>query len=383
MAPTEHDRYAELEARFQGVMDAAVDAIIVIDADAHIETFSAAAERIFGYRAEEVLGRNVAMLMPDPDASRHDGYVQRYLAGGPPQIIGRGREVVGRRKDGSTFPMDLAVGEMRGQRTRRFVGIIRDITRRREIEQALAAREAESREARERLTQVARVATLGEMASAIAHEINQPLTAISTYAQACRRMRERGLDEPGLIDETLGMITEQALRAGDVVRRIRGFVSHRESARERHDLNAVLATVLTLGAIDADSHRVAIVTEFAADLPPVLVDPVQIQQVCLNLIRNAVDAMDGLPEAARVLTITTCADDEAVEACFVDRGPGLAADLRAHLFQPFHTTKAEGMGMGLSISNSLVAAHGGELTYADAPTGGAVFTMRLPLAPPV
>lgn len=383
MAPNEHTRYAELEARFQGVMDAAVDAIIVIDADAHIETFSAAAERIFGYRAEEVLGRNVAMLMPDPDASRHDRYVQRYLAGGPPQIIGRGREVVGRRKDGSTFPMDLAVGEMRGQRTRRFVGIIRDITRRRDTELALAAREAESREARERLTQVARVATLGEMASAIAHEINQPLTAISTYAQACRRMRERGLDEPGLIDETLGMITEQALRAGDVVRRIRGFVSHRESARERHDLNAVLATVLTLGAIDADSHRVAIVTDFAADLPQVLVDPVQIQQVCLNLIRNAVDAMGGLPEAARVLTITTRADDEAVEACFADRGPGLAAELRAHLFQPFHTTKAEGMGMGLSISNSLVAAHGGELSYADAPAGGAVFTMRLPLAPPV
>ena len=375
-------RYAELEARFQGVMDAAVDAIIVIDEAARIETFSAAAERIFGYRADEVLGRNVAMLMPEPDASRHDVYVQRYLAGGPPQIIGRGREVIGRRKDGTTFPMDLAVGEVRGQRTRRFVGIIRDITRRRNIERALAAREAESREARERLTQVARVATLGEMASAIAHEINQPLTAISTYAQACRRMRERGLDEPGLVDETLGMIAEQALRAGDVVRRIRGFVSHRDSGRERHDLNEVLATVLKLGAIDADAHRVTIVTDFVPDLPQVLVDPVQIQQVCLNLIRNAVDAMLELPESARVLSIATRADGAAVEARFVDRGPGLALVVRAHLFQPFHTTKAEGMGMGLSISNSLVAAHGGALTYADAPGGGAAFTMRLPPAPP-
>lgn len=491
--------YAELEARYQGVIEAAVDAIVIIDADGTIETFNPAAERIFGYRAEEVLGRSVNVLMPEPDATRHDGYMRHYMGGGPPQIIGRGREVVGRRKNGQTFPMDLAVGEIKGQRRRRFVGTLRDISRRRLVEQALAAREEElrlifdnapigiftgalngrftkvnpalcalvdyaaedllrmsmadltleedrerlkqavldlveglraeascplrwlgrggeelavtlqavlarsasgaafligqvvdrtaqlrsereSRDARERLAHVGRVTTLGEMASAIAHEINQPLTAISAYAQASRRLLGQGEPDLALLGETLEAIAAQALRAGDVVRRIRGFVSNREGGRQQAGLNEILASVLELAAIDAHSNRVTITTRLGSHLPAVLVDPVQLQQVCLNLIRNAIDAMLELPESERQLDIESGATDGRVWARFVDRGPGVAPTMRERLFQPFQTTKTEGMGMGLSISNSIIAAHGGSLHYADAPTGGAVFTISLPAA---
>ncbi|MCC6710720.1 MAG: PAS domain S-box protein [Gammaproteobacteria bacterium] len=492
-------RFDQINARFRGVIDAAVDGIVLIDENGVIETFNPAAERIFGYQAQEVIGRNVSTLMPEPDSSRHDGYIKRYLAGGSPRIIGIGREVVGRRRNGQLFPMELAVGELHDLEPRHFVGMVRDISQRRAMEQALAAREQElrlmfdgapigmftagldgsfnevnpalvrmlgysapdllqmrcldltleadrgalerayrglvsgmrssfnrqlrwlrsdgevvsvelhaavaggsmsagfiigqvidhservrseleSREARERLAHVGRVTTLGEMASAIAHEINQPLTAISSYAQACIRLMNQGSADQQLLLETLQAIAAQALRAGDVVRRIRGFVGHRDSDRESVALNDVIASVLELAAIDAAANQAQISTELAPDLPAVLVDPVQIQQVCLNLIRNAIDEMMDLPEPSRLLHIETRLGEEGVEAVFTDVGPGVAAAMRERLFQPFQTTKVEGMGMGLSISHSIISAHGGSLRYSDAPQGGARFTITLPVA---
>jgi len=491
--------FDEINARFRGVIDAAVDGIILIDERGVIETFNPAAERIFGWTAAEVIGQNVSTLMPEPDASRHDGYIKRYLSGGPAQIIGIGREVVGRRRNGQLFPLELAVGQLQHLKPRRFVGMVRDISQRRAMEQALAAREQElrlmfdgapigmftagldglfnevnpalvkllgysgsellkircadlthdgdrallerayrglvsgtrssfncrvrwlrndgevlsvelhaavaggsmsagfiigqvidhseqvrseleSREARERLAHVGRVTTLGEMASAIAHEINQPLTAISSYAQVCIRLMNQGSADQQLLLESLQAIAAQALRAGDVVRRIRGFVSHRDGGREAVALNEVIASVLELAAIDASANQAQITTSLAAELPPVLVDPVQIQQVCLNLIRNAIDAMMELPERERVLLIETRLGEEGVEAVFTDRGPGVAAAMRERLFQPFQTTKVEGMGMGLSISFSIVSAHGGSLRYFDAPPAGARFIITLPVA---
>jgi two-component system sensor kinase FixL len=242
--------------------------------------------------------------------------------------------------------------------------------------------ELESREAREKLAHVGRVTTLGEMASAIAHEINQPLTAISSYSQACIRLMNQGNADQQLILESLQAIAAQALRAGDVVRRIRGFVGHRDGGRESVDLNEVIASVLELAAIDASANQAQITVELAAGLPQVLVDPVQIQQVCLNLIRNAIDAMMELPERERVLLIETRLGEEGVEAVFTDRGPGVDAAMRERLFQPFQTTKVEGMGMGLSISYSIVTTHGGSLRYSAAPHGGARFTIVLPEALP-
>ncbi|MCB1750058.1 MAG: PAS domain S-box protein [Gammaproteobacteria bacterium] len=493
----ERDGYADLSARYAAVIEATVDAIVIIDQHGVIETFNPAAERIFGYRAEEVVGRNVSCLMPQAEAARHDGYIAHYLATGEAHIIGIGREVVGRRRSGEEFPLELAVGELDHLEPRRFVGTLRDISARRALETALAARERElsmlldhapigifsaamsgrfirvnpalcamvgyrpaqlgqlavsdltfeadrdrlreaylavcegqheecrcdlrwvradgmvvhvslhavsvagepdviigqvvdrseqvrsereSREAGERLAHVGRVTTLGEMASAIAHEINQPLTAISAYAQACRRLLAQPAPDLELVGETLESIGGQALRAGDVVRRIRGFVSNRDSARAACDLNAVVQAALEFADFDLRSHQVEAKTAFADDLPQVMVDPIQIQQVCLNLVRNAIDAMDALPVAERRLLLRTLATDEGVVLRCIDSGPGVDPEIRDRLFQPFQTTKAEGMGMGLSISASIVAAHGGSLSYADDQQEGACFVMKLPAA---
>ncbi|MEQ8232965.1 MAG: PAS domain S-box protein [Gammaproteobacteria bacterium] len=486
-----------LEARYQGVIEATVDGVIIIDEAGRIETFNSAAERIFGYRADEVLGQNVAILMPKPDATQHDAYMQRYLAGGEPRIIGIGRQVLGRRKSGEVFPLELGVGEIDDLTPRRFIGTVRDITRRRQLEDALAAREQElsqlldhapigifaaassgrivqvnpafcaltgyedaallnttvsdltvpedrnylreayvdvfegitpacqcrlrwthrdggiihvelhvatvasgtplvigqvldrteqvrsereSREVSARLAHAGRVSTLGEMASAIAHEINQPLTAISAFAQATRRILERGEPDVAMLRETLESIGAQALRAGDVVRRIRGFVSNRDSARTAADLNDIVAGALEFADFDLRAHEVSVLTRYAPGLPPVVVDPLQIQQVCLNLVRNAIDAMDAQAPATRRLEIITSGGNNGVVLRCTDSGPGVPADMRSRLFQPFQTTKAEGMGMGLSISASIVAAHGGRLRYADDAADGACFVMELPAA---
>jgi two-component system sensor kinase FixL len=489
----------EVLALYRGVIDAAVDGIIIIDGTGTIETFNAAAEHIFEWPADAVVGRNVSILMPDPDASRHNGYIANYLAGNPAQIIGIGREVWGRRQSGETFPMELAVGEIPTLAPRRFVGIVRDISARRAMQAQLTAREAElrllfenapigmfscrrdgcfatvnpalvqllgrapdellgtscatlcrideqarfalylaaltegedavainlhwrradgaelsielratavgefdagdiiigqvidhservrlereSRDTRERLAHVGRVTTLGEMASAIAHEINQPLAAITAAAHAAERWLTQPADNFELVSESLQMVTSQALRAADVVRRIRAFVSHHDSARARVDLNDIVTGVLELAAIDAGAHAITVTTVLAPTLPAVLIDAVQIQQVCLNLIRNAVDAMVGQAPTRRRLTITTRRAGDEVCALFSDCGPGVAPDMRERLFQPFQTTKTDGMGMGLSLSQSLVAAHGGSLRYESNVEGGATFVIALPAVP--
>ena len=221
----------------------------------------------------------------------------------------------------------------------------------------------ESREARERLAQVGRVTTLGEMASAIAHEINQPLTAISAYAQASRRLLERDAPDLPMLKETLSSINAQALRAGDVVRRIRGFVAHRGSGRSTGDLNEIVRAALEFSEFELRDNEVAVHTDLASPLPQMTLDTVQLQQVCLNFIRNAIDAMSDCPVADRTLLLRTVPTESHVRLSCTDSGPGVSDEMRERLFEPFQTSKADGMGMGLSISATIVRAHGGELRY--------------------
>ena len=229
----------------RALLDAAVDAIVVIDAAGHIESFNRAAEKLFGFTAAEALGRNVSMLMPEPDRSAHDGYLKRYLATGEARIIGIGRMVQAQRRDGTLFPASLSVGRVAGVEPPRFVGFIHDLT-------AQVAAETEVIQARERLTHVARLSTMGEMAAGLAHEINQPLAAIATYAQACQHLLSQ--DAAGNTDEirdSLAQINRQALRAGEVIRRLRTFVSNREVRRERVDCNRLLEDLATLDTSQA------------------------------------------------------------------------------------------------------------------------------------
>ena len=372
------------ESRFNALLDAAVDAIILIDVRGCITRFNPAAERMFGYREDEVVGHNVSMLMPEPYRSQHDGYIGRYAATGERRIIGIGREVAAQRKDGSTFPIDLSVGEFdaaavpAGQRRRAgdaqdehgYVGIIRDLTERR-------AQMAEAEGLRSRLAHVGRLGTLGEMVSGIAHEVNQPLTAISNYASACRRMVQAGTIEGEELAGTLEKIGAQAERAGQVIRGLRALVRRREEQREPLDLNRLIRDVIKLAEFEVRQAGYRIDLDLAEPLPATHGDAVQIQQVVLNLIRNGLDAM---LEQARgdTIRIETGVHEGHVEIRVTDSGPGLPPPVEQRLFEPFFTTKPQGIGLGLSICRSIATALGGELTAASRLQGGAEFQLRLP-----
>lgn len=358
------------DSRLNALLDAAVDAMILITERGLIARFNPAAERVFGYRQDEVLGRNVSMLMPEPYHSDHDGYLERYRRTGEQRIIGVGREVVARRRDGTTFPIDLSVGEFRSGEERGYVGILRDIS-----DRVRATHETE--DLRTRLAHVARIGTLGEMVSGIAHEVNQPLTAIANYASACRRMLQSGQASPSDLAPTLDKIAQQAERAGQVIRGLRNLVRRQDERRERLDLNQLARDVARLTDFELRQSSVRLLLDLAPELPPVMGDGIQVQQVLLNLIRNAFDAMRERA-ADDVIEVASAALDDSVELRVSDSGPGLDARVAERLFEPFVTTKPTGIGLGLSICKSIVSAHNGSLTYEPRPGGGARFILRLP-----
>jgi PAS domain S-box-containing protein len=621
------------ERELKALLDAAVDAVIVIDHSGTIDTFNRAAERLFGWRAADVVGQNVKVLMPAPYRAEHDGYMQNYMRTGQARIIGIGREVVAQRSDGTVFPASLAVGEIPGSNPPRFVGFIHDITSRKAAVDALRrerdraqsyldlaevmllaldsngrialinrkgceilgyteaelvgrdwfehcvperARDAsrrgfadvllgrrdamayvedtivtrdgqskliawrttvvrdergetvgtlssgedvterrraetqllksesllraaqaianlgnyemhvpggatlwsdqmfrivgrdpaegpvsagdfadllvhpddrerflrewqravgetgkfdleyrlvrpdgtvrdvhsiaqvtpgpdgetlvvtgtmhditdrkqseeETRQAQEKLTHVARLSTMGEMATGLAHEINQPLTAIATYAQAGLRMMAApgGADEEDL-NEALKQITNQALRAGEVIKRLRAFVKNRATRTETLDLNRLIEDVQVLAESDARINDVRLTLDLAPAVPPVSADPVQIQQVLLNLIRNGIDALNEAKDAPREIVVRTRNLPDAVEVAVVDRGPGIPQAVADNLFNPFYTTKATGTGLGLAISRSIIRAHLGKLGHQPTPGGGTTFYFTLPPLP--
>ena len=495
---------SQSEREFRALLDAAVDAIVIIDHRGTIEEFNASAQRIFGCDAAEVVGRNVSVLMPEPYRSEHDRYIERFRVSGVPRIIGIGREVQAVRSDGSLFPCELAVGQLRAGPTPRFVGFIRDITARKLGEENLRRSEAElrlaqelanlgnyvihaqgdapdyyspqlhrilrvpvgaqvavkdflekwihpadrervtaafealnehspaldveyrvvlpdgtvkhlhhtaqsfhdaagrpikyvgtihdvterrhaqdeARQLQERLTHFARLSTMGEMAAGLAHEINQPLSAIATYAQACQRLLKLPEPDIGDVVSALEQINAQALRAGEVIRRLRNFVKNREVKREPVDCSRLLQDLRTLAETDARLHNVRLRIDADQDLPTVHADPIQLQQVVLNLVRNAIDAMVDAPEERREVLLQTRRNGSGeVEVTVADHGSGLAPEATEHLFNPFFTTKAGGTGLGLAISRSIVRAHGGRLWHTPNEECGARFHFTLPVAP--
>lgn len=365
------DRVAleEREAHLRSVLETVPDAMVVIDAKGIMQSFSATAERLFGYTAQEAMGRNVSLLMPSPYREQHDGYLRRYFVTGEKRIIGKGRVVVGLRKDGSTFPMELAVGEMVQNGRHLFTGFIRDLTERQETLRRMQDLQAE-------LIHMSRLTAMGEMASTLAHELNQPLTAIASYLNACRCL----LDEPssvsaGTLREAMERATDQALRAGQIIRRLRHFVARRESERHVEKLSTLIEEASALALVGARETGVRVSFAFDPRISFVLVDKIQIQQVILNLIRNAIEAMQETER--RGLTISTAKEDGMVAIRVTDTGPGIAPEISSHLFQPFVTSKPHGMGIGLSISRTIVEAHGGKLTAESNPEGGAIFRLTV------
>lgn len=495
---------AEIHAsgdRLAALLDAAVDPIVLIDPRGLVTGFNHAAEVVFGYKEAEVLGRNVSMLMPQPYQAEHDDYLARYLGTGSRRIIGIGREVVARRKDGTTFPIDLAVGEFVNGAERGFVGILRDITERKRHEAELrrateelrlifentptavtitdvdghvldanraceqllgrtadqlkgmrhtdlildedrefarrdfirlreagerfsreiryrtsdgrllyaqlqagvardtagqpllmiceiidrsqvykATREAE--ELRTRLAHVSRLGTLGEMVSGIAHEVNQPLTAIANYASAARRMVLGGTINAVELAAIHEKIAAQAERAGQVIRGLRSMTRRREAVREPLECSALVRDAAKLVEFELRARGWKFVLDLEPNLPRVLCDGVQIQQVLINLIRNAVEAMSEAASGDHIVINAAANDGAWVEISVGDCGPGLSQEAQDHLFEPFFSTKEQGMGLGLSICKSIMSAHGGNLRYRRSREGGAEFVMQLPVLGP-
>jgi two-component system sensor kinase FixL len=361
---------AEREAHLQSVLATIPDAMIVIDTHGIIQSFSATAERLFGYSAAQAIGRNVSMLMPPPYRQEHDGYLARYMSTGKAKIIGIGRVVVGHRSDGSTFPMELAVGEMRSGDRRFFTGFVRDLTERQRTQQRLQDLQAE-------LIHVSRLTALGEMASALAHEINQPLTAAASFLKGAGRLLDGGQNETlPMVREAVERSAQQVLRAGQIIRRLREFVARGETERQIEELPGLIEEASALALVGAKETGIHVAFEFDANAKFVLADKIQVQQVLLNLIRNAVEAMQEVTR--RELTISTHRiDEETARIDVTDTGPGISPQIADQLFRPFVTTKRLGMGVGLSISRTIIEAHGGQLWVEPNPAGGTVFRLTL------
>ena len=364
----------ERDAHLQSILDTVLDAMVVIDTDGKMLSFNASAVRQFGYSPEEALGHNVSMLMPSPYREQHDGYMDRYLATGEKRIIGVDRVVVGRRKDGSTFPMKLAVGEMRRGNLIYFTGFIRDLTER---EQSAAMLD----QARSELARLARLNELGEMASTLAHELNQPLSAIANYVQGSRRMLDRLEGEVpqtlrGALDET----AKQALRAGDIIRHLREFVTRGDTDKEEEDIKKLIEEAGALALVGSQERGIKSIFDFSDEPGMVMADRVQIQQVLINLMRNAIEAMRD-SERKQLTVRTRPIAGSRMEVEVEDTGPGISEEIAPQLFQPFVTSKPHGMGIGLSISRRIIESHGGELTVRRNAAGGATFAFSLPLLP--
>jgi two-component system sensor kinase FixL len=367
------DAVKEREARMRSILDTVPDAIVLIDEQGTVESFSSAATRLFGYSSEDVVGRNVKMLMPTPYREQHDGYLAHYRDTGERRVIGKGRIVVGMRRDGSTFPMELAVGEVTGGKRRMFTGFVRDLTERHGTELRLQELQSE-------LLHASRLSAMGQMSAALAHELNQPLAAIMNYVKAARRLLATAGDESKAVTsarEAVGHAGEQILRAGAIIQRLRDFVEKRDHERTSESLNKTVEEAIALGFVGAAHSNIKVDLQLDPTTPMVVIDKIQIQQVLINLIRNAMEAMAGAP--TRILTLATGFESEAFAQVIIrDTGPGLSPEVMMKLFQPFVTTKDKGMGIGLTISQSIIEAHGGQLSVLKDDIPGAAFRILLP-----
>lgn len=363
------------EARLRSILQTVPDAMIIIDEKGRIESLSTTAERLFGYSHDEVAGHNVSILMPSPYREQHDAYIERYLSTGERRIIGIGRIVVGQRKDGSTFPMHLTVGELRSGDRHHFTGFIRDLTDQQITESRLKELQSE-------VTHMSRFTALGEMASTLAHEINQPLTAISNYLKGSQRILQRldgklGNEDAAVLREAIGKAADQALRAGQIIRRLREFVSRGESERTIESLPKLIEDASTLALVGARENGIEVVFRLDPDATEVLADRIQIQQVLVNLIRNAIEALIEAAPPRRLEIVTAPVEGDLVEVSVADTAAGLAPEVARSLFQPFVTTKRKGMGLGLSICRTIVEAHGGKISVDRRDGGGTVFRFTL------
>ena len=340
------------------------EAIVTIDTQGRIESVNRAAERMFGWSAEEAIGQNVAMLMPSPYREQHQQHIDRKSVQGNSTVIGRNRQFAGLCKDGTTFPLELSLGELEYNGQRHYVGFIRDLTDRQNAE-------ARMQELRNELFHVSRLSALGQLASALAHEINQPLSAISNYIAGAKKMVS---DESRreILAEALDLAGKEAIRAGETIRKLRGFLARGESDMRTETVADLVDEAVTISLVGNQSRKVRLQTKLSPLAVNALVDRVQIQQVLLNLIRNAMEAMSDA-RSPRIVIETSPFEGDMILFSVTDNGTGMSPEVLSQLFQPFVTSKASGMGIGLSITRNIIEAHGGRIWSEANPGGGTIF----------
>ena len=362
------------EEHLRSILATVPDAMIIINECGTILSFSAAAEKMFGYSEAEIVGENVSVLMPSPDRERHDSYIQAYCETGIRKIIGIGRITTGRRRDGNTFPMELSVGEAWVDGSRIFTGFVHDITQVQQVEARLQDLQAE-------LAHFGRVSEMATFASSLAHELNQPLTAISNYCEGIGDILA-GTPNGEKIETARAALKEvaaEAIRAGEIVRRMRDFISRGHTEFRLESVPKLITEANALALVGSQEQGTDVQVSLDANAGQVFADRIQIQQVLFNLIRNAIEAMAESP--IRSLTIATASRPQGFVTVRVqDTGPGISEDVASKLFQPFVTSKRNGMGIGLSICRTIVEAHGGRIWCESAPDGGTIFQFTLPAA---
>jgi two-component system sensor kinase FixL len=362
-------RLEEREAILRASLDAVPDASIVVDETGKIVTFSHAAELLFGWSAKDIFGRGVEVLMPAAEAAAHDRHIQRYLQTGERRVMGSGRQVVGVRKGGAEFPMELRIGEVRLGQRRYFTGVVRDLS-------TIRAAERRSDELHAQLTQIWSLNSMGEMASVLAHELNQPLSAVANYLRAARTLiANLEIDDDDLID-AVSRAGDQAVRAGEIIRTMRDLATRGGTEQKPESLSAILAELeFIIGLMVRDAGaRVFYDLYQGADV--VLADRIQIQQLVVNLVRNAIDAVAKFPDREIKISTRLDADGELLTTV-EDSGPGVDIAVMGRVFQPLASTKPTGMGLGLSICRAIVENHGGRIWVEPSPLGGAAFSFVL------
>lgn len=345
------------EARWRAVVDSAVDAIIVIDAHGRVEAFNPAAERLFGYGAAEVLGQNVDLLMPPPYRAEHDTYLSRYLATGRAKIIGKGREVQGQRKDGTTFPLHLSVGQMTIQGERKFTGILHDLTDRVQMEA--------------RLSEQAALARLGEMAAVVAHEVKNPLAGIRGAVQVFASRLSDGVNTQ--------ILKEIIARIDALDRMMKDLLLFARPPQPKYSATEVVPLVASIASLmSQDPSASGVDVDITGEAPPFPADAEMLRIVFQNLLINGVHAMQGKGR----IRVAVEAGESTCEIAFTDGGPGIPSEIREKIFTPFFTTKSRGSGLGLPTAKRLVEAHRGQLVIDSPPAGGTTVVVRLPTARP-
>lgn len=357
----EHDSY------LAAIMNAALDGIITIDERGVVLSMNPAAAKLFGFAPSEVVGQNVRMLMPEPDRGRHDSYIGEYLRTGTPKIIGIGRQVEGMRKDGSIFPMELGVSVVATEGKRVFVGLIHDLSQRRQFERRLHE------------LQMNRLDLMENMAAGLAHELKQPLSAIAAYINFAHRQLKQKDFSVEKVEELLDNASAQVFRASEIMDNLRQFIARGDTVRSLQNLNAVVRTACEFTDALAKEHNVKTTVNLEASPDRVIINKVQIQQVVVNLKRNAVEAMRDVDRREMIVS-TRLIEGNKIQTDVADTGPGLPHSIRDRLFEQFTTTKPHGLGVGLSISRSIIEAHKGAIWAEPNPGGGTIFSFVLPLA---